>query len=147
MKKYIMIVCLMIIFPYRVFSSEKINYLENITIENYNIDFKKDKYEYDINIDNEEYLDINYELSDDNVYVSISGNGNFNSNNNVILINVNNDYEYKINVHKSIKVSKIEDEVKREMSTSKKEIVKLFIITISSMISAYSIYLMFGIKH
>ena len=104
MKILIKVFILMLLFiSCKVKAEEKINYLESLTIENYNINFKKNVYEYDITIDDEDMLNINYELSDDNAYISIEGNGNFNKSNNIILINVNNDYKYKINVHKTLK--------------------------------------------
>lgn len=88
MKKNILFIILMFSFIIKINATEKINYLESLSIENYELNFKKDVYEYDITIDEEEMLNINYELSDDNAYVSITGNGNFNSSENVIVINV-----------------------------------------------------------
>lgn len=144
MKKNILFIILMFSFIIKINATEKINYLESLSIENYELNFKKDVYEYDITIDEEEMLNINYELSDDNAYVSITGNGNFNSSENVIVINVNNDYKYKINVHKPIKVSYItNDEIIQEMSNHEKDILKLLIVTVSSMVVVYMGYLFF----
>lgn len=107
-------------------------YLENLTIEGYDIEFNRDCYLYSVNLHDEEYLNIKYELSNQDAYVSVSGNGNFNSTDNIIKINVNNEKEYVIHAYKSINVSKIEeDKVIEEMSDTKKEIVKVIVITIS----------------
>lgn len=144
MKKYLLLIILLFSFRLHINAEEKINYLESLNIEGYDINFKKSIYEYDITIDNEDYLNINYELSDDNAYVNIRGNGNFNKSHNVIYINVNNNYEYKINVYKSLQVSYIEeDDEIEQMSNTEKNTLKLSIITIVSMIVVYFSYLMF----
>ena len=117
-------------------------YLTNLEIEGYNINFDKNVYEYKINIDNEEYLNINYEVSNDNDYVVISGNGNFNKSDNIILIKLN-DTEYKIHAYKTIKVNKTVEEEVKEMSSTKKEIVKIIIVTISSIIVFIFYYIIF----
>lgn len=128
--KILIVICLLFI---RVNASEKVNYLENLTIENYEINFNKDIYEYDIVINDEDFLNIDYELSKSDIYVCVSGNGNFNKSHNIIEINVNNDFFYKINVYKTINVSYVEEEEEIiSFSPLKKEIVKLFIVTISS---------------
>lgn len=112
--------------------SNKEVYLENLVIEGYDIEFNRDCYLYSVNIGEEDNLNISYELSNSDAYVSVEGNGNFNKSDNVITINVNNDKEYIIHVYKSMPVSKSEDTIKpKEMSYEKKEIVLLIIITIS----------------
>lgn len=117
----------------RVSASEKINYLEELTIENYEINFDKNVYEYDVVIGDEKFLNIDYELSKSDIYVCVSGNGNFNKSHNIIEINVNNEFYYKINVYKTINVSYVEEgEDIVVFSPLKKEIVKLVIVTISS---------------
>lgn len=132
MKKILLIIVLL---TTSISASEKVNYLESLSIENYDINFNKNKYEYGINIGEEDSLNIQYELSDDSKYVSIIGNGNFNKTDNVIKININNDYEYTIHAYKSINVSYIEEEnIPQELSKSKKEIVIILLITISSII-------------
>jgi hypothetical protein len=120
-------------------AKEKINYLENLIIENYDISFDKNIYEYEIVINDEKELNIDYELSDDDIYVSVEGNGNFNKSENIITINVNNDYFYKIHVYKTQNVSFVDDvEEIKEMSTLKKEIIKFVILIIScSLIYAF----------
>lgn len=125
-------------------AEEKINYLENLIIENYDIYFDKNIYEYEIVIGDEEHLDIDYELSDDSVYVSVEGNGNFNKSENIITINVNNDYFYKIHAYKTLNVSNIEEfEEIIEMSPLKKEIVKYSLVTISSILIILFYYILF----
>ncbi len=105
--------------------------LLSLDIEGYNIDFNKDVYDYDITLNDEDNLKINYEVNDDTTVV-ITGNGNFNKPNNLIKIKVG-DKIYNINVHKTIKVSYTKNNEKpKEMSETKKEIVKVLIITISS---------------
>lgn len=105
--------------------------LLSLNIEGYNINFNKDVYDYDITLNDEENLKINYEVND-NTSVIINGNGNFNKPNNLVEIKVG-DKIYNINVHKTIKVSYTKNNEKpKEMSETKKEIVKVLIITISS---------------
>lgn len=106
--------------------------LNDLIIEGYNINFDTNIHEYDINIKDETHLNINYDLSNDEAYVSINGNGNFNSSDNIIKINVNNKDEYIIHAHKSMNVSLVEDTNEyKELSGIKKEIVILLIVTIS----------------
>lgn len=127
--KILIIVLLLII----KVNAKEINYLENLTIENYDINFKKDIYEYEITINDEKNLNIDYTLSDNSVYASIEGNGNFNKSHNIITINVNNTHYYKIHVYKTIQVSHIQEKEEiKEITPLKKEIVKIIIITISS---------------
>ena len=125
-------------------AKEKINYLENLIIENYDISFDKNIYEYEIVINDEKELNIDYELSDDDIYVSVEGNGNFNKSENIITINVNNDYFYKIHVYKTQNVSFINEvEEIKEMSTLKKEIIKIVIIIISCLLIYVFYYISF----
>lgn len=119
--------------------------LVNLEIENYDINFDPNTYEYNISISDEDKLNISYELLNDSSYVSISGNGNFNKPKNEIIINVDNIKEYKINVLKTLTVSKneiVEKEVE-SLSNTKKEIVKLIIITISCSLVFTLFYLLF----
>ena len=106
--------------------------LNDLIIVGYDINFDTNIHEYDINIKDETHLNINYDLSNDEAYVSITGNGNFNSSDNIIKINVNNKDEYIIHAHKSMNVSLVEDTNEyKELSSIKKEIVILLIVTIS----------------
>ena len=120
--------------------------LKSLRIDGYDIDFDSDKYEYDIVINNEDMLNINYELLNDSSYVDVKGNGNFNKETNLIVINVDDINTYKIKVHKTIDVIKNiseEDNEIKEMSYAKKEIVKLIIITISCIIVFSMFYILF----
>lgn len=104
--------------------------LLSLNIDGYNINYNKDIYDYDITLNNENNLNIKYEVND-NTSVVITGNGNFNKSNNLIKIEVG-DKVYNIHAHKTIKVSYSKDrEIIKEMSGTKKEIVKFLIITIS----------------
>lgn len=105
--------------------------LISLSIEGYNINYDKDIFDYDITLNEENNLNIKYEVND-NINVIINGNGNFNKSNNLIEIKVG-DKVYNIHAHKTIKVSYSKDrETIKEMSNTKKEIVKVLIITISS---------------
>lgn len=104
--------------------------LLSLNIDGYNINYNKDIYDYDITLNNENNLNIKYEVND-NTSVVITGNGNFNKSNNLIKIEVG-DKVYNIHAHKTIKVSYSKDrKIIKEMSGTKKEIVKVLIITIS----------------
>ncbi len=118
-------------------------YLKTLKISGYDINYDKNIYDYYITINDEKYLDIDYELSNDKAYLCIEGNGNFNRSNNLIRINVNNDIEYRIHVYKTIPVSKIEDKTIKELSDEKKEIVVLIIVTISCILVFLFYYISF----
>ena len=118
-------------------------YLTNLRINNHDIIFNKDKYEYFVEIKDEDNLNIDYELSNDEAYVSIIGNGNFNKNDNVITINVNNEYNYIIHALKKIEISKT-NENKKNNIVIKKEIAKYGIITISCVLIFLFVYIMFN---
>ena len=136
------IIILSLIFSYStIYASEEI-YLKDLRIENYDINFNKDIHEYYINIEDEDNLNIDYELSNDNGYVSIIGNGNFNNSDNIININLDND-KYIIHAYKTITVNNIVEEETYELSDTKKEIVKYVIITISSIIVFCFYYVLF----
>lgn len=113
-------------------------YLIDLNVKGYEINFNKDIFEYDLYIADEEILDINYKLSRDDVHVDVIGNGNFNKSHNVIKVVLydEKETEYIINVYKSMNVSKIEKENIIKFSDTKKEIVKVLIITISSVVIA-----------
>ena len=119
------------------------SYIKNISIDGYDIKYDRNIYEYSININNEEFLNINCELSNMDDYYSIEGNGNFNKSDNIIRIK-SNDSEYIIHAYKSIHVSKIEnDNQVREFSNTKKEIVKILLITISCAFISFYYRLLF----
>ena len=132
---------------YKNYQKKEYDYgkLVDLKIEGYDINFNSDIYEYDIVINNEDMLNINYELLNDSSYVDVTGNGNFNNELNVIKINVDNINTYKINVHKTINVSKGYEEKQEinEMNYIEKEIVKIIIITISCLIVFLMFYILF----
>lgn len=113
-------------------------YLIDLNVKGYEINFNKDIFEYDLYIADEESLDISYKISKDNARVDVVGNGNFNKSHNVIsvILYAENELEYTINVYKSMNVSKIEKENIIKFSDTKKEIVKVLVITISSVVIA-----------
>ena len=115
-------------------------YLEYLYIEGYDINFNSDVFEYFIHLNNEEYLNIDYKLSNDNTTFSISGNGNFNDSDNIIKISIN-DNEYIIHALKTINVSYIEEDNKN--NDQKKEIVILLIISISCILVFIYFYSLF----
>lgn len=119
------------------------SYIKELTIKNHDINFNNDKYNYSLTLNDEEYLEINYELSNSNDELTIIGNGNFNKNNNIIKI-LFKDKVYTINAYKTINVSKvINNNTDYEMSDNKKEIVKLIIITISCVLVIGFFYILF----
>lgn len=119
--------------------------LKGLTIDNYNINFKEDIFDYNITLNNESFLKINYELYNDSDQVSITGNGNFDKENNIVLIEVSN-YEkkniYKINVHKTISVFK-ESEYKKEFTYKEKETTKIIIVSVSCVLVFLLFYALF----
>lgn len=119
------------------------SYLKDLSIDGYKIDFDREKYEYVIVLHDEENLVINYEPSNYDDNVKIIGNGNFNKSDNLIKIIINDKIEYKIHALKTLKVSSIQKEEFKEISDTKKEIVKLIIITISCIIVFGFFYLLF----
>ena len=83
------------------------NYLSNIVINNYNINFSRNKFNYDLNIKNEKTLTINPVLENNESTFVINGNENL-KNDSKITINVS-DKEgstriYTINIHKSFDI-------------------------------------------
>ena len=119
------------------------SFLTNLYIEGYDINFNKDNHSYTIVLNDETNLNIDYELSNENTYVSITGNGNFNKSENIIKINVNEE-EYIIHALKTANVSKVESITnEKEMSSIKKEIVVFIIITISCILVFLFYYVLF----
>ena len=130
---------------FKDYDKNRINksFIEDISINGYDLNYNKDIHEYKININDEDNLIINYELSNYDDNVKIIGNGNFNKTDNIIKIILNNKEEYIIHALKSINVSSVEKEELKEMSYSKKEIVKLIIITISCILIFMFYYVIF----
>lgn len=131
---------------FKDYNKNRINdsYIKELNIKGYEINFDKNTHEYKINIGDEDNLLIDYELSNYDDYVVVSGNGNFNKSDNIIKVTLNNKDEYIIHALKTLSVSKVENnnEIK-EMSNTKKEIVKLVIITISCILVFGFYYLIF----
>ena len=80
------------------------NYLESLTISNYSINFKRDLYNYDINIGNEKVLNIIPKVEKETSVYSIIGNSDLKDGSKII-VRVSDEEgsarEYNINVHKS----------------------------------------------
>lgn len=121
-------------------NNNKSSYLKSLNIKDYEILFDKEKLNYDININDEDELDINYETEENNAKVIITGNSNFNSANNQINIKVvsSNKEEtvYKINVHKTVEVFNEINNIKKSytLSSNQKKIIITCIIIISYII-------------
>ena len=113
-------------------------YLKSLSVQGYDLKYNKNVHEYRINGCDDDYLKINYELSNDNVQFSITGNGDFNKSDNVITIKVN-DEKYLIHVLKSAPVSHIVNNTSKEMTKQKKETI-IFILIIISLILIYIYY-------
>lgn len=91
-----------------VYSSN--NYLKELTIDGYDIDFDKDVNEYTIKVDSDvKFLDIKAVAEDSRARVEITGNENFKTGNNIVTITVTaengdvNVYELTINKKESKK--------------------------------------------
>ena len=127
-------------------NNEEEVYLKSLNIIGYDINFDKDIHEYSINIDDEDSLKIEYEVSNENAYVSVSGNGNFLMSDNIITINVNNETEYVVHALKTMNVSLINNDT-FDGYIIKKEIAKYLVITISCILVFLFYYLMFKKNH
>jgi len=80
------------------------NQVKNILIENYNLNFDKDKKEYDLLINNEDSLTINVDLEDDLTKYEIIGNKNLKNKSKIIIKIIAEDEiidEYKVNIIKT----------------------------------------------
>lgn len=92
--------------------------LKALNIEGYDIKFNPEVYEYTINIENEERLNINYEQSSELSIVKISGNSNLKIGENIIKISVNNKNGNNSNIY-ILKVNKVADVFEEELSSEK----------------------------
>lgn len=99
-------------------------YLNKLEIEGYEINFDSNTFEYEIYIENEDRLNINYEQANENSVVKISGNSNFKIGQNVVKITVISKNKTNTNVY-VIKVNKVAN-VFEEFSSSEKEDFNLF---------------------
>ena len=100
--------------------SEVSSYIKNLKIKGYNIDFDKEKEEYNLNVESDvNKLDVSVELYDKNATYLIRGASDLNSFGNKIIILVkssdNEEREYKINVIKDkqdVQTEDIKEDVK-----------------------------------
>lgn len=125
--------------------------LNNLIIENYEIDFEPNKYNYEIVLTEPvDHLNIKYTTFNPNAYVKVTGNSNFQIGDNKIKIlvksqNGKNIQEYSIKVNNSIPVSTTTDEILNDplnietVSPIKKIIITIAII-ISSLLTIYYSY-------
>lgn len=112
---------------------ETSEYLDNLYIDGYDISFDRNVFSYDLYIGEEERLDIKCESTNSELKIDIIGNGNFNNSHNVIevILHGKKEVTYTLNVYKSQSVSYVNEEKPIKFSDTKKEIVKVFVITIS----------------
>lgn len=132
--------------------------LSDLMIVGHDIEFNPNIYEYEINVDLEERLEIEYEQTSEYSTVKISGNSNFKVGENVIKIAVtskdketSNIYTIRVNKLMSVFEESIQNEVitnenilGRETLTKKEtNIITLVIITICSIVMLFLFYLIF----
>lgn len=120
--------------------------LKRLTIEGYEIDFDKDRFDYEITIEDETSLNIDFETLSSVSKTVFEGNENLNSAKNIITIKVitsDNKYEnnYTITVNKAKAVFNNLNNVK---SKSNYNWIYIFIIIIVNvLIFSYAFYFMF----
>lgn len=148
---------LSIFLNYKVKNDSSNAVLKDLSIKNYNIDFDSNVLNYNINIEDEEFLDIKYKVNN-NEKVKLEGNSNLKLGNNKIIITVisedeNNKSIYTINVNKTktvfneTKAKKDEKIIFKENFNEKdKLIVKIAISLIIIIIITFIFYLLFCIK-
>lgn len=120
--------------------------LKSLIVKGYEIDFKNDKYNYEIDLKkDEESLIFDFEAYNDEDTVTVTGNGNFNKNNNIVKIKVNG----KKQVTYNIKVNKIESVFKEKSnvvseSSNLKQIIYIILLILSCVSILYlTFYLLF----
>lgn len=119
------------------------NYLKNLSIQNYQINFDKDNMSYNITIEDEKYLIFNYETESKDSSVIINGNENL-KNGSVISVIVTaidgSTREYKFNISKLEEIKK-DDNVNNhdKVQLSKSNIIKIAISCVSIVISIFVI--------
>lgn len=150
--KYLLILCISFfsfaVKPNAENSSINNDLLRSLKIENYDILFSPNIYEYNIEINDENRLNIVYDTLDD-VYVKLTGNSNL-KNGSIIVIDVKKDnesYTYKINIKKTEKVFK-EEKTKSTFNSyilndTDKVVIKVIIIGIIGSLIIFIYYLMF----
>ena len=106
--------------------------LKSLTIDNYEIDFKPDKYEYDLKIENENYLVIKAKAKLSDANVEITGNLDL-EDGSIIKIKVTYDDEFS-NVYK-INIAKAGGSFTSKNKVSKKAVIAGIIFDIISIIT------------
>lgn len=120
--------------------------LKSLTIKGYEIDFKTDKYNYEIDLKKEdESLVIDFETFNDKDTVTVSGNGAFNKGSNIVKVKVKGekDVTYNIKVIKTEEVFKEIGASTDEISNSEQIVYIVLLIIICIAIIYFSFYLLF----
>lgn len=120
--------------------------LRSLTIKGYDIDFKTDKFNYEIDLKkDDEVLIIDFETFNDKDTVTVSGNGDFNKGSNIVKIKVKGEKNltYNIKVIKTEEVFKEITSSSDEISNSEQVIYIILLIIICSFIIYISFYLLF----
>jgi len=120
---------------------------KSFNIENYDINFSNEVYEYSIDIEDDEYLNINYELTSPSSTVEIKGNGNFTNENNKVIIKITSEdkkisNEYVIHVNKVIEVFKV-FKSERSITHAERELAKIVIVIMCCVLVVFIFYLLF----
>ncbi len=134
MKKIILFLLLLIIFPLNVLADNSA-YLTSLSIDGYNLTPEFNKYNnvYSVFINEEDNtLNINYTLEDNNASVEIIGNDRLNAEENIVNLNVTNNgntqnYVIYVTKNNSNTVASL-DEKKLELNIPKKVNMKLIVI-------------------
>ena len=133
--------------------------LSKLEIEGVDINFNPNTYEYEINIEQQERLNINYVQTSEFSTVKISGNSNFKIGENIIKIavtskdkNTTNIYVIKANKiisvfeEKSSEVEEINILGKETLTKKETNIITISIISICFILIVFAFYLLFVIK-
>ena len=123
---------------YKKTSDNSSSKLIKLEIKGYDIEFSPNKLNYNINIEDENYLEISYETENDNSKVILTGNENLKYGNNEILITVYSKDEknktiYNINVNK---LKNVFNDISSDnnvviMSSSQKNLLKVGIVVVA----------------
>lgn len=127
--------------------SNSIASFKSLKIDNYDIEFSNDIFEYYINDFNDSKLNISYEVDSSSSIVKISGNGDFKSGNNDVILLIESYDKKVINkyiIHVNI-TKEVFKEIKKEkqLSYTQKEIIIIIIVIISCSLIIYVYYLLF----
>lgn len=123
---------------------ENSSILESLSIEGYNIDFKSDKHTYNINVSNDLDLNIKYKKSNPKSNVKLVKTSD-SINIKVISENKKNETTYKINLIKDELVSSLYSpkNTRRSYNDFELKLIRIAIITVSSIIIGIIFYLIF----